>query len=726
MQQSVELKYRFGPFTFLTPDHTLFRESEQISLDPKTADLLLVFLDDPGKLITKDDLIKRAWSGAAVSDSNLTFQIHQLRQGLGENGDRQEYVTTVPRRGYRFSVPVVSLDRTQPAELSPAASTQPVEVLEPVDEPAMQRPVPPVVAVPRRGSVWPAFGVLAAVAVTIAATVALTLLRAQPSPLRIANSKTLTHDGGIKQAPLITDGVLIYFPTLITAAVASISVHGSEPALLPRLAKVRLKDVSRARSEFLATKEAPGGTPELWAISVSGSSERRVGDMACDAAAWSPDGEYIVCSVEKVGEATMLWIVDAAGKGRRHLVNVRYGIDWIRWSPDGSRIRFVMRQAELLQSPRRLWEVLTDGTQLRQVLSAWRADETCCGTWTHDGMFYVFQALRDGRYDLWALQERVDWLGRPVEIDPIQLTFGPMDFTWPMVSVDDKSIFAMGQRGRGELVRYDAKLQQFVPYLGGISAAWVTFSPDRQSVVYIDFPGNTLWRARADGSEKQQLTFVPLEVAGVAWSPDSTRLAIRAGPAGKPKKIHLIPASGGTPEPLVPDDVEQGIPGWSPDGKYLVFGDVPEVFGYPKGTEVLHIFDLSTKAMTTLPGSNGLWTARWSPDGRYISALTIDLPLKQTLRLFDWKTKQWRQTAATHVNNTTWSTDSAYVYYDTETQQRWLRRLRVADGKVEDLVSLHAYPVAHYGWSGLSLDGSPTILGQRYDVEIYALTLDRP
>ena len=71
-------------------------------------------------------------------------------------------------------------------------------------------------------------------------------------------------------------------------------------------------------------------------------------------------------------------------------------------------------------------------------------------------------------------------------------------------------------------------------------------------------------------------------------------------------------------------ETEQGVPTWSPGSTRLCLGDVPAAFGKPSGTEVIHVFDLSLRKLSHLPGSRGLWTSRWSRDGRYISALTIE------------------------------------------------------------------------------------------------------
>jgi Tol biopolymer transport system component len=143
-----------------------------------------------------------------------------------------------------------------------------------------------------------------------------------------------------------------------------------------------------------------------------------------------------------------------------------------------------------------------------------------------------------------------------------------------------------------------------------------------------------------------------------------------------------------------------------------VFGTVAE--------QQIQIYDRVRQEFSALPNSVGLWTARWSPDGRFISALT---GTGQKLRLYDVLNNSWRSLEADHINNPTWSQDGQYIYYDTEGNLRALRRVRVADGQVEEIVNLEEYPITVYWWSGLALDDSPLIL--RNPVEIYAFDVER-
>jgi Tol biopolymer transport system component len=157
-----------------------------------------------------------------------------------------------------------------------------------------------------------------------------------------------------------------------------------------------------------------------------------------------------------------------------------------QFSPDGQRIRFSI--GDPAQNATSLWEVRSDGADLHALLPGWNNPPTeCCGKWTANGRYYVFQVSQSSPTDitnLWAQAEPTS-TSQHHPIKPIQLTAGPFSFgrAWPDPENSQK-ILALGVQPAGEVVKYDPRSQQFAPVLSGISATDLDFSQDGQWVTY--------------------------------------------------------------------------------------------------------------------------------------------------------------------------------------------------------------------------------------------------
>jgi Tol biopolymer transport system component len=299
-----------------------------------------------------------------------------------------------------------------------------------------------------------------------------------------------------------------------------------------------------------------------------------------------------------------------------------------------------------------------------------------------------------------------------------------MDFLGPLPGRDSKEIFVIGWQRRGELARYDVKSQQFMPYLSGLSAEGVAFSNDGQWLAYATVPEENLWKRKIDGSERVQLTFPPLQAYQPRWSPDGKRIAFQGITPGQPWKMYLISADGGEPE-----EVMSGIGdlGWSPDGTSLIFHSGMTGFLTNSGTpRSIHLLDVKTRQISTVSGSEGLYSPRWSPDGRYIAALRVG---PEILLVFDVRTKKWTELTKIAVGFPIWSRDSRYIYFDSAENAPNLYRVRIADKKLEQVVSLRGMrlaPTLGGLLTGLAPDDSPLVLRDVGSQEIYALDLELP
>jgi eukaryotic-like serine/threonine-protein kinase len=556
---------------------------------------------------------------------------------------------------------------------------------------------------------------LAGVLVVVAAAGAFWLLRPPPPP-RIARIVQLTSTGRSK-GYLATDGLRIYFTEAGTSMLQQVSVTGGDVSAIPTpTGPWQLINVSPDGSKFLVRETAGCSDCPLKVMPTTGGITRKLGDLVGDDAAWSPDGRRIAYS-----KGNDLFLADGDGNNSRKLITLPGTSFLLRWSPDGQRLRFSMW--DLQKTRTFLWEVFANGTKLHRVLAD-RTDPQCCGDWTADGNYFIFRAGRDRRDLLWATREKRG-LFRRGSAEVVPLTDGVTVYTGVVPAREANKFFSVGEQWRGELVRYDRSTRQFLPFLSGISAEWVEFSRDGKWVTYVSFPQNALWRSRADGSERLQLTFLPMAVMAPRWSPDGTRIAFMGFFPSTEQgfTIHVISSDGGSPQLLFPEARGQADPQWSPDGNQILFGRWVE--GSPNKSFALHLFDLRTKQVSTLPGSVGLFSPRWSRDGRYVVALDSASP---ALMLFDFTTQRWETLAKPGGGFQNWSKDGEYVYYQGREGNPGVFRAKISSRKVERVASLEQIRTtgALGSWLGIASDDSPLMLRDTSISEIYALELEAP
>ena len=264
------------------------------------------------------------------------------------------------------------------------------------------------------------------------------------------------------------------------------------------------------------------------------------------------------------------------------------------------------------------------------------------------------------------------------------MTSGPIVWDNPIPGKDGKKIFATGSTLHGELIRFDAKTSQFQTYLAGLSADNISFSKDGKSVVFTSYPEWILWRAKPDGSDRIQLSDTPLLPTMPTWSPDGNQILFFDASSVGNEKAWVVSSQGGNPRRLMPDDNgTETDPNWSPDGKKIIFSTSPEGGADPKS--VIKILDLDSNSVSTVPGSVGLFSPRWSPDGRSIAAVRMN---STTLNVFDIKTQKWSTPYKGVVAYQSWSKDSAHVYFMNFQENPAVYRVRVADGAVERIADI--------------------------------------
>ena len=539
---------------------------------------------------------------------------------------------------------------------------------------------------------------------------ALAYIAARPLPIpSVSGYVAITHDGN-RKGIVGTDSSRLYLGEFSTEGnlFGQVSVNGGEVARVPLPSATMAQLAVSPDGSTLLAGDWVGQTAfhgPLWAVPVLGGSPRRLGNAAAQVADFSPDGQTIA-----YGDFNDLDLINSDGTGQRKLVSLPDLVFDPAFSPDGSMIRF--RVAGTLFGEGALWEVSIDGKNLHPLLPNWRnPPRACCGRWTADGQYFVFGS----QGNIWALSEKRSLFGRSVS-EPVQLTSGPMAFGNPMPSRDGKKLFVVGVLSHGELSRYDVKSQQFSPFLGGISADSVSFSKDGQWVAYTAYPESTLWRSKADGTERLQLTYPPMIALLPRWSPDGKQLAFYELVQGQNATLRTISVDGGTSTEQLPENPESKLDAdWSADGTKIVFGNGP---ANPDSS--VRLLDLNTHQLSTMPDSKGLYSPRWSPDGRYIAAMNFD---SRILMLFDFQNQKWQELARVTMGFPNWSRNSDYVYFLHEEDHPSVMRVHISDHKVETVADLKHFRQAGYWsvWLGMAPDDSPLLLRDTGTQEVYAL-----
>src|SRR6478609_5032532 len=106
-------RFAFGPFVLDSGAGTLLRNDDPVAVGYRGLKLLAALVERPGEILEKAELMDAAWPGTAVEEGNLTVQIAQLRKLLGPPAEGGEWISTVPRVGYRFTGAIEQLDRAR-------------------------------------------------------------------------------------------------------------------------------------------------------------------------------------------------------------------------------------------------------------------------------------------------------------------------------------------------------------------------------------------------------------------------------------------------------------------------------------------------------------------------------------------------------------------------------------------------------------------------------------
>jgi Tol biopolymer transport system component/DNA-binding winged helix-turn-helix (wHTH) protein len=707
---------QFGIFEADLQAGELRRSGVRIRLQGQPFKLLAALLERPGEVVSREALQQRLWDSDTTVDfdHSLGIAVNKLREALGDHAENPRFVETLAKRGYRFIAPVKTLD---PQQLQLAVETPAVAVASTLKGPGLIR------------RHW-----VSGSLVCICVAMALVLLLSPPvrKPYRVVQ---VTYSGQVLTNNLndldvetfsssVSDGMRLYFshmnkgnPVLAVALAANgeISRFNLPPEIGAPLIGSLSPDGSRliVHTHLQAEPEQP-----LWIVPTLNGDARRVPNVLAHDATWMPDGRRLL-----IANGNDLTIVGTDGADPHKLITVGGLAFWLRWSPNGSRLRFTLRDAK--RQTTELWEVASDGSNPHPLLPGWSQPASeCCGSWTSDGKYFVFQSWHNenGHSEIWALREH-PWFLK--DRQPRQITNGPLDNEAPSTSPGSHRIYFIGVNSQIELLHALPRSSVFTALDQDLSAADLAeYSPDGQWVAWINASDGSLWRSRVNGSGRIELTTPPLRIFGMKWSPDDKRLALMAEEPGKPWKLYLIDAEGGRLTPALNEDRNEADPDWSADGQSIVFGRLPDRMdsGQPKA---IYLLNLQTHKVSEIPGSTGLFSPRLSPDGRYIAAIRLD---QKALLLYDRAQQHWTTLTTHGVGDPIWSHDGRFLYFqDFLETGKPIYKIAVPIGKPEQLSTIeNLRPIAatDYRLIGLAPGDLPMVSARTSTVNLYSVDLN--
>jgi Tol biopolymer transport system component/DNA-binding winged helix-turn-helix (wHTH) protein len=746
----------FGLFEVDLQSGEIWKSGHRVRLQDQPFRVLVALLMKPGQVVTHSELHVQVWGPDTNVDIEgaLAVSIKKIREALSDSADNPRFVETLTKRGYRFIAPVavsstvspiplvhkqyavrenprvhsqqISLAGTQildPPSFPPAsttfhdAATSTGQLTLPIVEPVQKNHVS------SRGQLP-----LAVASGLLLCVLAVVLSKGNSTSLAPLRVEAITHDSPVSAGPpgmeklltLATDGERIFTSVAIAGkpqlAAIDISTGGILPLNVPtNLASAKVLDISKDGSHLLLRSQMSLQSEQpLWIVPTAGGSALRVGSIQAHDSAWMPDGTSIVFASGNELSQTGL-----DGGTITPLATLPGRAFWLRWSPDGARLRFTLMDP--LTHTGSLWE-LKRGSKTAQPIFKHRDKPImdCCGNWTADGKAYIFQESVPSGSNLWQLKET------SIGTSLTQLTNGPLRYFSPITARSGRRIFFYGSDQPSGLQKYMGNQLGFQPertFL--VDSIRTAYSRDRKWVAWTDYFGR-LWRARsADGSEKIQLTPSDFEVFSAQWSPSGDRLAIMARRPDETWRIYLVSSDGGKSEVLIKDDRNVADPGWSADGQEIVFGGEPDSMGKENGSRAIELFNLQTRLRTTVPHSEGLFSPRWSPDGKWIAALSLS---QNKVMLFDVANQHWTELSSTSSSDPNWSNDSKSIFVHAFSKEdQPILKISVLSREVTVIASsadFHSGEPADFFFGGLTTEDLPLVRPRVGTGNLYSLDLD--
>jgi Tol biopolymer transport system component/DNA-binding winged helix-turn-helix (wHTH) protein len=552
---------RFASFEVDLREGELRKNGLKLKLTGQPFQILAILLERPGEAVSREELQKRLWPDSFVdADGGLNTAINKVREALGDSAENPRFISTLPRRGYRFIAPV-----QRSGEAAGAASNA---------VPAPSRPL---------GS-FRRFR-LASIAVLVVAALAVAFIYFWPprhAPAEALMPAPFTAFAGAEVNPAFSpDGSQIAF------------AWNGDPASGSKGFDLYVKRIGSENLLRLTNHPSEVMSP-----------------------AWSPDGAQIAFH-RILGKETGLYAVPAQGGPERKLRETRMTprAPQISWSPDGQWIAFA--DSLVPGGHWRLYLLWLDTLRTTQIPHSPECMDELYPAFSHDGKRLAYLCVSEqGGFSVYALAPPS---GAPELIR--HLDGWPFGLAW--TRADQGLVIAPGHAGNDDDHLYvmavaDGSLQK-LPFPGSLTQPAVSaagdklayeasraeegdisiwrkdllhpdaaavnlisstrwdlapqFSPDGKHIAFASSRRGNLeiWMSNADGTNPIQISHFGNPTTGSPfWSPDSKKIVFDSGRFGA-ANLYITDIAERVPRKLITNVRYASVPSWSRDGKWIYF-----------------------------------------------------------------------------------------------------------------------------------------------------------
>ncbi len=558
----------FAEFELDPARRRLVRDGKTLSLNAKAFDLLVYLVENPGRIVTKDEILDAVWENQFVEEANLKVQISTLRKVLGEQMDDPRFLVTIPGKGYKFIAEVNNVDHEiiiESHRFSRLVIEQ-EEALEMVDDRKFI-------------SFSQKIGIAALallVAVAFGAFQYFNLKKAK-IPFEKIKFTRLTNNGKVSGVTLSLDGK--YIATVLGEIEGnSIWVQQVETAN-------NLMIVPPTKAQIWELKFSPDGkhiyynlfseqntTPELFRISTLGGVSEKIPNVIASFIAFSPDGKRMAyAQSNSAAGQNYLITADVDGTNQQTIAKKNYpntfetNVPVVAWSPDGETIACLVNYMEAEASYSSIIGInLKDGSE--KPLSHQRWYNVFSLEWLKDGSGLLISAS-----DKVSGNNQIQFLSYP-NGEARQITNDLSRYGSLSGPADDKSFVIIQTSKSSSIFVSEAGTDNFkeIVFETGELHPFV-WTPDGKIIFRSNKDGvSNLWTIDTDGGHRRQLTTnAQIDSRGLCISPDGKYLVFGSWRNGK-SNLWRVNADGGNLTQLTNGEADV-YPDCSPDDQSVVY-----------------------------------------------------------------------------------------------------------------------------------------------------------